>query len=157
MDCKGFDRNIGLRGSRGSSVRQTVAPEVVPQAEGILEEHRQLHGYLERVEAALSAPPTPEAAAVWLADLAFSLSELAPFLRAHFGREEEEGLFDRIQATWPHAAHICDRLLSEHPVLLARLAGLRAESEPGPLTEEALGALVSGVRSLLRLFAFSSG
>ncbi len=130
-------------------MRQTDAREAVPQAEGILEEHRQLHSYLERVEAALSAPP-PEAAAVWLAGLASSLSALAPFLRAHFRKEEEEGLFDQIQATWPHAAHTCDRLLGEHPVLLVRLAGLRAESEAGPLTEEALDALVSGVRSLLK-------
>lgn len=129
-------------------MRQTDAPGVVPQAEGILEEHRQLHGYLERVEAALSAPRPPEAAAVWLAGLAASLWELAPFLRAHFGREEEEGLFDQIQAAWPHTARVCDRLRSEHAVLLARLAGLRAESEAGPLTEEALGVLVSGVRSL---------
>lgn len=131
-------------------MRQTVSPEVVPQAERTLEEHRQLHGYLERVEVALSAPRPPEIAAVWLAGLTSSLSELAPFLRAHFGREEEGGLFDQIQATWPHAAHTCDRLLSEHPALLVRLAALRAESEAGPLTEEALDGLVSGVRSLLK-------
>src|SRR3989304_3495459 len=65
--------NTGLRGPRGSFVRQTDAPKLVPQADGILEEHRQLHGYLEKVEAALSATQPPEAAAVRAAGLAPTL------------------------------------------------------------------------------------
>ena len=131
-------------------MRQTDAPKLVPQADGILEEHRQLHGYLEKVEAALSATQPPEAAVVRAAGLASSLGELVPFLRAHFEREEEEGLFDRIQAIWPHAAHACERLQGEHRVLLARLERLRAESEAGSVTGEALGVVVAGVRSLLK-------
>jgi len=131
-------------------VRQTDVPELIHQAEGILDEHRRLHAYLERVEAALVFPRPARAAADWLAGLASSLGELGPFLRAHFGREEEEGLFDRIQATWPHAARACERLQGEHRILLARLERLQAESEARSLAEEALDALVAGVRSLLK-------
>ena len=131
-------------------VRQTDVPELIHQAEGILEEHRRLHAYLERVDTAVSAPRPPRAATDWLAGLASSLGELGPFLRAHFAREEQEGFFERIQATWPHAARACERLQSEHGVLLARHERLQAESEARSLTEEALDALVAGVRSLLK-------
>lgn len=127
-------------------MRQTDA--AVPQADGFLEEHRRLRGHLEKVNAAVSATRPPEAAAV--PGLASTLGELAPFLRAHFAREEEEGLFDRVQAIWPHAAHACERLRGEHRVLLARLERLRAESEAGSVTEEALSTLRAGVRSLLK-------
>jgi iron-sulfur cluster repair protein YtfE (RIC family) len=131
-------------------VRQTDAPGIAPQVHGILEEHTRLRGYLDVVEAALCAPRTSETAVAWLGALATALGDLAPFLRAHFAREEEEGLFDRIQATWPHAAHACERLQREHGGLLAKLERLRAESEAGGLAEEASFALAAGVRSLLK-------
>jgi iron-sulfur cluster repair protein YtfE (RIC family) len=129
-------------------MRQGDVPELASQAQGILEEHRQLHAYLETVEAVLSDLRRPEAAA--LAGLTSSLEKLVPLLRAHFAREEEEGLFDRVQATWPHAAHACERLQGEHRALLARLERLWTESEAKPVAADALGALVAEVRSLLK-------
>lgn len=125
---------------------QADASEFDPQTDGFLEEHRRLHGYLEKVEAVLSATAPPEAA---LSSLAFALGRLAASLQAHFPREEAEGLFDRIQATWPHAARACERLQGEHGVLLARLERLRADVEAGPASEGALSTLFDGVRSFL--------
>ena len=127
-------------------MRQADAPEFDPRTDGFLEEHRRLHAYLEKVEAALSATGPPETAVLTLAS---TLGQLAPSLQAHFAREEEEGLFDRIQVTWPHAAQACERLRGEHGVLLARLERLRAAGEAGSATEGALSTLVDGVRSLL--------
>jgi iron-sulfur cluster repair protein YtfE (RIC family) len=113
---------------------------------GFLEEHRRLHGYLEAVEAALSAS-APEAA---VSGLVSTLGQLGPALQAHFAREEEEGLFDGIQEAWPHAARACDRLRGEHPVLLARLERLQAEGKAGSVSEGALSTLLDGVRSFLK-------
>jgi len=129
-------------------VRQADAPDLAPPGDGIVEEHRRLHVCLEKVEAALSAARPPEAAAV--ARLASTLAELAPFLRAHFAREEEEGFFDRVQATWPHAAGTCERLVGEHRTLLARLERLQDESGAGLATEEAVSTLMAGARTLLK-------
>jgi hemerythrin-like domain-containing protein len=129
-------------------VRQADAPELDPQTGGFLEEHLRLHGYLEGVEAAVSATQPKEAP---VSSLASTLGQLGPFLQAHFAREEEEeGLFDRIQATWPHAARACERLQGEHRVLLARLERLRAEAEAGSASEQALSTLLDGVRSFLK-------
>jgi hemerythrin-like domain-containing protein len=129
-------------------VRQADAPDLASQADGIVEEHRRLHVHLEKVEAALPAAGPPEAAAV--ARLASALAELAPFLRDHFAREEKEGLFERVQATWPHAAGACESLEGEHRTLLAGLERLQAESAAAPATEEAVSTLMAGARSLLK-------
>lgn len=128
-------------------MRQADAPDVAPPADGIVEEHRQLHVQIEKVEAALSAAGAPGAATV--AGLVSTLAELAPFLRGHFAREEEEGLFDRVQATWPQAAGTCERLAGEHRTLLARLGRLLDEGGSGPAKEEEASSLMAGVRSLL--------
>ena len=126
----------------------TDAPDLVPPTGGILDEHRQLHAHLARVEVALSAAGSQEKVA--LAALASVLAELAPLLRAHFAREEEEGLFDRIQTAWPHAAAACERLLDEHKTLLARLERLRTDVEKGSATEVSLESLRTEARSLLK-------
>ena len=128
-------------------MRQADAPELESHTDGILEEHRRLHGYLEEVEAALSATQPKEAVT---SSLASALGQLGPFVQAHFAREEEERLFDRIQERWPHAAGACERLRGEHRVLLARLERLRAEAEAGSIDERALSTLVDGARSLLK-------
>jgi hemerythrin-like domain-containing protein len=134
-------------GSERCLVRLTDAPDLVPPADGIVDEHRRLHVHLDAVEAALSGAGPPEAAPV--AGLASALAELAPFLRAHFAREEEEGLFDRVLAAWPHAAAACECLLDEHTALVARLERLRAEAEEGPATGESLATLRARARSFL--------
>jgi iron-sulfur cluster repair protein YtfE (RIC family) len=127
-------------------VPQTHASDLVPPAGGIADEHRRLHVCLEEVKAALSA--TPGAAAV--AGLASTLAELGPFLRAHFANEEAEGLFDRIQAAWPHAAAACERLRGEHSSLVARLERLQAETERGSASAESLSRLRDEARSLVK-------
>jgi len=127
-----------------------IRPQRIAQAQEILDEHKRLHGYLEKIEAALSAPPRPEAVGAWLASLASSLQELLPLLRAHFAREDEGGLFEEIEAAWPNAARVCERLRGEHEGLLARFGRLRAETEVAPADEEALQALVARARSLSR-------
>jgi iron-sulfur cluster repair protein YtfE (RIC family) len=127
-------------------VRQADAPDLAPPENGIVEEHRRLHVCLEKVEAALSV--APEAAA--LAGLASALAELAPFLCAHFAREEKEGLFDRVQEAWPHAAGACERLVGEHRTLLARLERLQDESGAGLATEKAFSTLMAGARALVK-------
>lgn len=127
---------------------QTPTPRLIPQAEGVLEDHRRLHGHLEKIDAALCSLPPPETAAAWLADLASALRELLTLLQAHFAREEEGGFFERIQVAWPHTARACTRLQSEHGTLLARFQRLQAETEAGPLTGEALPVFVARAQSL---------
>lgn len=122
----------------------------ISQAERVLEEHRMLHGHLDGLEAALSATPTLEAAASFLAPLASRLQDLLPLLKAHFASEEEGGLFEEIEEAWPQAARVCARLRDEHGTLLARFERLRAETEAAPSGEGALQALVAHARSLLK-------
>jgi iron-sulfur cluster repair protein YtfE (RIC family) len=127
---------------------QTSTPRLTPQAEAVLEDHRRLHGHLERIDAALCSPPPPEAAAGWFAALATALRELLPLLQARFEREEEGGFFERIQVAWPHTARACARLQGEHGTLLARFQRLQADAEAGPLAAEAFPVFVGRARSL---------
>jgi iron-sulfur cluster repair protein YtfE (RIC family) len=126
-------------------MRPSDASEIVFRADRILEEHRQLHGHLRAVEAALSGLGPPG-----LAGLASSLADLAPFLEDHFETEEQEGLFETIQTTWPQATRACERLRGEHRTLLTRLEELRVVSAGPAVSEQALGALAAGTRSLLK-------
>lgn len=123
-------------------------PTPIPDAEGILEEHRLLHSHLERIDSTLAAPPPPGAVAAWVAGLASSLRELLPLLRGHFKREEEGRLFAQVQELWPNTAQVCARLLDEHGTLLTRLERLQAETEAKRLDEQALPALVARLRAL---------
>lgn len=122
----------------------------ISQAQKVLEEHKVLHGYLDKMEAALSALPPPGETSSWLGGLASLLQDLLPLLKAHFALEEDGGFFEEIEEAWPHTARACARLREEHGTLLERFERLRAETEAGPSGEEALQALVAHARSLLK-------
>lgn len=118
------------------------------RAVDLLDEHKRLHAYVEKLEATLALPPL-EARAAWAADLASSLAGLRPLLRAHFASEEQGGgLFEAIRAALPETARACEQLLGEHAGLLDRLDRLTARVQAGTPAEEAWRSLLAEVRSL---------
>jgi uncharacterized membrane protein YccC len=108
---------------------------------------------LERVEAALAARPPSEVSRAWLAGLASQLQDLLPPLRAHFAYEEDAGLFERIEETWPETARACAHIRGEHGELLSRFERLRVDATAGPADEDTLRRLVAEGRALLRSLA----
>jgi hypothetical protein len=124
-------------------------PGRISAAKRVLEEHKELHSRLERIEAALAARPPSEDSAGWLAALVSQLQDVLPLLQAHFAYEEDAGLFERIVETWPETSRACARLRGEHGALLARFDRLRADATTGPTDEGALRRLTAEGRSLL--------
>lgn len=119
------------------------------ELESVLEEHRKLRGTLIQIEEAVAHPPASKDRPEWIHGVADRLRELRPRLRAHFAHEEQSGLFDDIQRSWPGSAHRCRLLMDEHIRLLTRVDNVFDDASRETIDDECFRSVVMRLRWLL--------
>lgn len=99
--------------------------------ETVLEEHRQLRQMIAELREFLRQP-RPVAgepgAHTWASDLAQWLVKLHDGLFRHFRYEEQSGMAEDITIRHPRTSSEVDRLMGEHPQMLADVRTLMAEA-----------------------------
>lgn len=99
--------------------------------EAVLEEHRQLRLMITELREFLRQPRPvagEKGAHTWATELARWLVKLHDGLYRHFRYEEQSGMAEDITLRHPRTANEVDRLMDEHPQMLAEIRELMAEA-----------------------------
>ena len=99
--------------------------------EAVLEEHRQLRLMIAELRKFLRQPRPmvgEQGAHTWASELAKWLVKLHDGLFRHFRYEEQSGMAEDITLRHPRTSNEVDRLMGEHPQILAEIRQLMAEA-----------------------------
>jgi len=99
--------------------------------EAVLEEHRQLRLMIAELREFLRQPRPvvgEQGAHTWASELAKWLVKLHDGLFRHFRYEEQSGMAEDITLRHPRTSNEVDRLMGEHPQMLANIKELMAEA-----------------------------
>ena len=109
----------------------TTGVEAKRWAEKVLEEHQELRILLSATDDFLEEP-RPSVGKTgshrWSAHLSQLLLDLHDKLFRHFRHEEGSGMFDQLRRQNPRAAGRIDKILKDHPKILAELRELMSSS-----------------------------
>jgi hemerythrin-like domain-containing protein len=134
LDAPGFGRDLDLGASRPEITTMSGTPTFPGLTRDTLEEHRQIHFYLDQIEQTLEALTPELGSSEPLRRLAAQIGGLRERMAEHHQAEEQGGLFQALVEAFPTSRSEVERLTREHGRMIeilemARLHALHGRPE----------------------------